>query len=75
MVSAAVCAVIVAAAALVWHNLPTPTDLYGPFEVRGTAGEPVTGRTVTATITSIRIAPQVNSIQAAGEWVVVDTTL
>ncbi|PRC50949.1 hypothetical protein C6A85_66700, partial [Mycobacterium sp. ITM-2017-0098] len=41
----------------------------------GTAGEPVTGRTVTATITSIRIAPQVNSIQAAGEWVVVDTTL
>ncbi len=69
------CVVVVAAAALVWHNLPTPTDLYGPFDVRGGAGEPVRGRAVIATITSIRIAPQVNSIKAAGDWVVVDTTL
>ena len=75
IVLSALCVAIVAAAALVWHHLPTPTDLSGPFEVRGTAGEPVTGRTVTATVTSIRIAPQVNSVQAAGQWVVVDTTL
>ena len=33
--------IVVAAAALVWHNLPTPTDLYGPFDVRGKAGEAV----------------------------------
>jgi hypothetical protein len=67
--------VIVAAAALVWHNLPTPTDLYGPFDVRGTAGEPVRGHSVVATVDSLRIGAQVNSIQAAGDWVVVDTVL
>lgn len=67
--------VIVAAAALVWHNLPTPTDLYGPFDVHGAAGQPVRGHSVVATVSSLRIGAQVNSVQAAGEWVVVDTTL
>ncbi|CAN3129005.1 hypothetical protein ACNUDN_13835 [Mycobacterium sp. smrl_JER01] len=66
---------VVAAAAVVWHHLPAPTDLYGPFEVRGVAGEPVPGRTVVATVTAVRIAPQVNSVPAAGNWVVVDTVL
>lgn len=67
--------IVIAAAALVWHNLPTPTDLYGPFEVRGHAGEPVEGRAITATVTSVHIAPQVNSAEAAGSWVVIDATL
>ena len=67
--------VTVAAAAVVWQNLPTPTDLYGPFDVHGEAGAPAEGRAVTATVTAVRIAPQVNSIQAAGQFVVVDTTL
>ena len=40
--------VAVAAAAVVWHNLPTPTDLYGPFDVHGAAGAPAVGRAVTA---------------------------
>ncbi|MHA0287247.1 hypothetical protein ACXYX3_12430 [Mycobacterium sp. C3-094] len=72
----AVCVVLlVAAAALIWHHLPTPTDLYGPFDVHGQAGEPVRGRGVTATVTSIRVAPEVNSVPAAGRWVVVETTL
>ncbi|KWX68202.1 hypothetical protein [Mycobacterium sp. NAZ190054] len=66
---------VVTAAAVVWHNLPTPTDLYGTFDVHGRVGEPVRGRAVTATVTSVRVAPQVNSAQAAGSWVVVDTTL
>lgn len=66
---------VVAAAALVWHNLPTPTDLYGPFEVRGRAGEVVQGRAISATVTSVRIAPRVNAVSAAGNWVVIDTTL
>lgn len=74
MVSALV-VIIVAAAALVWHHLPTPTDLYGPFDVRGRADEPVRGRALVATVTSVRISPQVNSVQAAGTWVVVDTTV
>lgn len=72
----ALCVVVsVAAAALIWHNLPTPTDLYGPFDVHGSAGEPVRGRAVTATVTSVRVAPTVNSVPAAGRWVVVDTTM
>ncbi|TRW83365.1 hypothetical protein FK535_11995 [Mycolicibacterium sp. 018/SC-01/001] len=75
-VLSAICvAVLVAAAALVWHHLPTPTDLYGPFDVHGSAGEPVRGRAVTATVTSVRVAPTVNSVPAAGRWVVIDATL
>ena len=50
LVSAVGVVVVVAAAALVWHNLPTPTDLYGPFEVRGRAGEVVQGRAISATV-------------------------
>lgn len=67
--------VVVATAAVVWHSLPTPTDLYGPFDVHAAAGAPAEGRAVTAIVTAVRIAPRVNSVQAAGEWVVVDTTL
>ncbi|MBX7454315.1 hypothetical protein GR927_40595 [Mycolicibacterium sp. 3033] len=75
-VSSAVCVVVlVAAGAFIWHHLPTPTDLYGPFDVHGSAGEPVRGRGVTATVTAVRVAPEVNSVPAAGRWVVVETTL
>ena len=67
--------VTVAAAAAVWQNLPTPPDTTGPFDVHGVAGQPVTGRDIAATVTGARIARQVNSVPAAGIWVVVDTTL
>ncbi len=67
--------VVVAAAAVVWQHLPTQTDVMGPFDVHGDAGAPVTGRAVSATVTGVRIAPEANSIKAAGLWVVVDTTL
>ena len=67
--------VVIAAATVVWQNLPTPTDLYGPFDVHGEAFAPAVGRAVTATVTAVRIAPQVNSVQAAGQFVVIDTTL
>lgn len=65
----------VAASAVVWQNLPTPTDVLGPFDVRGQAGTPVTGRAVSATVTRVRIADEVNAKKAAGVWVVVDTAL
>jgi hypothetical protein len=67
--------VTVAAAAVVWQNLPTPTDLLGPFDVRGEAGTPTTGRAVSATVTGVRVSPEVNSVKPAGVWVVVDTAL
>jgi hypothetical protein len=67
--------VVIAAAAIVWLHLPTQTDVMGPFDVHGEAGAQVTGRAVAATVTGVRIAPEVNSVKAAGIWVVVDTTL
>jgi hypothetical protein len=67
--------VTIAAAAVVWQNLPSPTGVLGPFEVRGDAGTPATGRGVAATVTSVRIAPEVNSVKPAGAWVVVDVAL
>ncbi|WP_349268656.1 hypothetical protein [Mycolicibacterium parafortuitum] len=67
--------VTVAAAALVWHRLPTTLDIYGPFEVRGRAGEPVQGSALIATVTAVRIGPRLDSVPAAGMWVVIDTTL
>jgi len=73
--SAVFVAVVIAAAAVVWHHLPAPTDLYGPFDVDTQAGEQARGRAVTATVTSVRIAGQIDGVAAAGRWVVVDTTM
>ncbi len=67
--------ITVAAAAVVWQNLPAPTDVLGPFDVHADAGTPATGRAVSATVTSVRIAPEVNSVKPAGIWVVVNTAL
>lgn len=67
--------VAVAAAAVVWQNLPTPTDVLGPFDVPGEAGTPATGRALEANVTGVRVTPVVNAIKPAGVWVVVDTEL
>jgi hypothetical protein len=64
--------VTVAVAAVLWQNLPTPTDVLGPYEVRGDAGTSTTGRGVTATVTDVRVAREVNSVKPAGVWVVVN---
>ncbi|PEG35533.1 hypothetical protein CQY20_21615 [Mycolicibacterium agri] len=70
--AAAAAVLTIAAAALVWQNLPTPTDVLGPFDVHGDAGETVTGRGVSATVDGVRIASTVNGVAPAGVWVVVD---
>lgn len=67
--------VTIAAAAVVWHHLPTPPDTSGPFDVHGAEGKRTAGRDVAATVTGVRITRQVNSVRPAGVWVVVDTTL
>lgn len=63
----------VAAAAVVWQNLPTQTDVFGPFDVHADAGSTATGRAVSATVTSVRITQEVDSVKPAGIWVVVNT--
>jgi hypothetical protein len=75
LLTAFVVVVTIAAAAFVWHHLPTPTDTAGPFDVHGDAGKRTAGRNIAATVTGVRIAREVNSVRAAGIWVVVDTTL
>ncbi|MFV9633049.1 hypothetical protein [Mycobacterium neumannii] len=67
--------VVIAAAAVVWQNLPTPPDITGPFDVYGEAGQRAAGRDVAATVTDVRISSQVDSVAPAGVWVVVDATL
>lgn len=67
--------VIIAASAVVWHSLPTPTDVMGPFDVRGEAGAPVIGRGVSANVTGVRITNEVDSIKPAGVWVVANAAL
>lgn len=73
--------VAIAAAALVWHNLPTSAQVIGPFDVHAPIGTPAEGRGVTAKVTAAQLAstvvedPSQRSFQALGTWVVVWTTL
>lgn len=67
--------VTVAAAAIVWQNLPTPPDITGPFDVYGEAGQRTAGRDIAATVTDVRVSPLVNSVAPAGVWMVVEATL
>jgi hypothetical protein len=67
--------ITVAAAAVVWQKLPTPTDVFGPFDVHADASAPTTGRGVQATVDSVRLTPEVDSVKPAGVWVVVNTAL
>lgn len=74
---------VIVVAALLWHRLPAPTQVFAPFDVHGGAGEQVTGRPIEATVHGVRIAPEVTAISAGrtgriaatGIWVVVDTTM
>lgn len=79
--AAAIVAAVVASA-VVWHNLPANSDVYAPFTVHGTAGAPVSGRAVNATVTGVRAAStlRVDSVlnpvvAAVGRWVVVDADI
>ncbi len=77
-------AVLVIAAALLWHHLPVPTQIYAPFDVHGSAGSPVRGRSLAVTATKVRVAPKgkfalsrftTHTVSAIGVWLVVDATV
>lgn len=72
-------ALVIAAATVLWHDLPTPDDVYGPFDVGAGIGEQTTGRAITAQVTGARIAPRIRKdrqdspvLDAVGIWVVID---
>lgn len=69
----------IAAAAVMWHGLPTPDDVYGPFDVEAGIGQQATGRAITAQVTGARIAPRIRKersgapvLDAVGIWVAID---
>ena len=76
--------VLITAAAMLWHHLPVPTQIYAPFDVHGSLGSQARGRSLAVTATGVRIAPKgkfslgphfSSTMSAAGVWVVVDATL
>ena len=77
-------AILVAAAALLWHHLPVPTRIYAPFDVHGALGNPVRGHSLAVTVTGVRVAPKgkfamgkftSSTKSAAGTWMIVDATM
>lgn len=75
---ALVTAVVMAAAVVVWHDLPVNTEIYAPFDVTAGTGAQVTGRNITATVTGVEIASEIRPenarqarLDASGVWVVV----
>ncbi len=77
-------AVLVTAAALLFHHLPVPTQIYAPFDVHGNVAGPVRGRSLEVTAARVRLAPKgkfalsrftSNTVSAIGVWLVVDATV
>lgn len=71
--------VVIAAAAWMWHGLPTPDEVYGSFDVHAGTGQRATGDTITAQVTGVRIGPRIQKkqyrpllVDAVGTWVAVD---
>jgi hypothetical protein len=82
VVPALVITAAIASSAALWHNLPEPTDIYGPFDVDAAIGQQATGRGVTATVTGVRIGPKVHKVSppertvpSVGTWIVVDAVV
>lgn len=70
---------VIAAAALLWHNLPTPDDVYGSFDVKVDMGQTATGRAVQARVDGVRMAPRIRQdrdsapvVDAVGTWVAIE---
>lgn len=77
-------AVLIAASAVLWHHLPVPTQIYAPFDVRGSGDNPVHSTSLAVTATRVQVAPKgkfymsqrfSNTLLAAGTWLVVDATV
>jgi hypothetical protein len=71
----------IVAAALIWHHLPTPSDIYAPFDVHAGINTAAVGENLSVTVTGGGIAPTVvkppstKQIGAAGTWLMVATSL
>jgi hypothetical protein len=77
-------ALLAVAAAVLWHHLPVPTQVYAPFDVQADMGNPVSGRALAVTASRVRVGPKAKfvvdrylstTITATGVWVVVDAAV
>lgn len=75
---------VIAAASVLWHHLPTRSDVYAPFPVSGALGTPVGGRAISAAVTGVQLAPELEirserfrstSVAAIGRWLVIATDM
>jgi hypothetical protein len=73
-------AAVMAVAAAMWHHLPTPDDVYAPFDIDAGMGEQATGRAIAVEVTGARIAPRIRmerlrapTLDALGMWVAIDS--
>ncbi|TDO16858.1 hypothetical protein EV580_0020 [Mycobacterium sp. BK086] len=73
--------VAVALAALIWHNLPTQSAIYAPFDVHAGINTAAVGENLSGTVTGASIAsiiekpPSRKPVTAAGTWLVAATSL
>ncbi|WP_445170319.1 hypothetical protein ACTXG7_13940 [Mycolicibacterium sp. Dal123E01] len=71
----------VVVAAVIWHHLPIPSDIYAPFDVHAGLNTPAVGQNLSAQVTGAAIAPTLQKspskkqIIAAGTWLMVATSL
>lgn len=79
VVRAMATAVVIAAGAALWQYLPTPDDVYGPFDVTAGMAQQAAGRAIQAEVTGVRTGSRIRKIQttpvlaeAVGIWVVID---
>lgn len=82
VLTAAAAVVAIVAAAVIWHDLPVNSKIYAPFDVTAGAGQPATGRNITASVLGTQITPVVQPangrpprLEATGVWVVVNATV
>jgi hypothetical protein len=75
--------VALAATVLVYGVTPHGDDINAPFNVRGSMGEVLTGRTLSGSVTAVRLASSIDASSAdsdwtgetTGTWVVVEAAL
>lgn len=60
--------VALAATVVVYGITPHGDDINAPFNVRGSIGDVLTGRTLTGSVTSVRLASSFDATQADSDW-------
>jgi hypothetical protein len=69
MLSAAIVVAALAATVVVYGITPHGDDINAPFNERGSVGDVLTGRTLTGSVTGVRLASSFDADSADSDWV------